>query len=301
MAPVPTSRARRLLSRAVRRVRFGRLRYVVFVSYGRTGSTLLQGIVMTAPHVLIRGEQGGTLLLLQKWYEELCRHQRRLTKTRETSRRHPFFGIGGFRPDEALRRIRLLLLESLLRPRPDTKLLGFKENNWPDDVLRTLRFLQGVFPGVRFVVNTRDLDAVAASGFYSRRADAEALVRRRHAAILAAVEQLGDDVYHVHYDDWVRDPEQLRGLFEWLGLPFDLRLVKAVMVVPHSYRNRTIEELEAAAAARALAREQAALEEMSAARQSPAMRSLALAWAAVISVQLAALVTGLAGVGPFGD
>lgn len=299
MPPVPKSRARRLFSRAVRRVRFGRLRYVVFVSYGRTGSTLLQGIVMTAPHVLIRGEQGGTLQLLQKWYEELCRHQRRLTKTRETSRRHPFFGIGGFRPDEALRRIRMLLLESLLRPRPDTKLIGFKENNWPDDVLGSLRFVQAVFPGARFVVNTRDLDAVAASGFYSRRADAEALVRRRHAAILAAAEQLGDDVYHVHYDDWVRDPNQLRGLFEWLDIPFDLRRVKGVMVVPHSYRNRSIEELEAAAAARAFAREQAALAESMSKRPTP--RSVALAWAAVISVQLAALVTGLAGVGPFGD
>ena len=48
-----------LASRAVRRLRYGPLRYVVVVSYGRTGSTLLQGVLMSAPHVMVRGEQGG--------------------------------------------------------------------------------------------------------------------------------------------------------------------------------------------------------------------------------------------------
>jgi len=284
------SRARtvkRWLSRAARRVRYGRLRYVVIVSYARTGSTLLQGVLMAAPHVLVRGEQGGTIVHLKNWYDQLCRQQSKLAGRYELSRRHPFFGIGGFARDDALRRIRLLLLETLLRPGHDTRVIGFKENNWGDDVAGTLAFVRKVLPGVRFVVNTRDLDAVVRSGFWTRRRNAEQMVRERHDRILAAAGTLGDDAYHVRYDDWVADPERLRGLFEWLGLPFDIERVREVMRQPHSYANNTVEDFD---------RPLASVPHPTAhSRRSP----VAVAWAAVTAAQVAAVVTAAVGVGPY--
>ena len=33
----------------------------------------------------------------------------------------------------------------------------------------------------------------------------------------AAADALGDAAYRVHYDDYVANPEVLRGLFDWLG------------------------------------------------------------------------------------
>jgi hypothetical protein len=273
-------------------LRLGALRYVVVVSYGRTGSTLLQGILMTAPNVLIRGEQGGTVGHLESWYDELCRHQSRLTRRYETSRRHPFFGIGGFRRDEALRRIRLLLVESLLRPQRDTAVIGFKENKWPDDILGTLRFLQRVFPEVRFVINTRDLNAVADSGFWGRRPYAEAVIRQRHDAVVAAADELGETAYRVHYDAWVSNPQELRGLFDWLGIRFDLQRVAEVMAQPHSYLNRSLPELET--------RPPTGPPPSSPCPASP-IRAMALAWAAVTAAQIAALATALVGTGPFAD
>jgi hypothetical protein len=274
----------------LRRVRFGQLRFVVIVSYGRTGSTLLQGVLMTAPNVLIRGEQGGTIALLHRWYDELCRHQSRLTRRYETSRRHPFFGIGGFPRDTALRRIRLLLEETLLRPRADTAVVGFKENRWPDDVGATLAFLRELLPGVRFVVNTRSLDAVARSGFWRDRPDAREQIRRRHDAIVEAAGRLHDDVYVVHYDDWIADLETLRGLFDWLAIEFDPLRVAEVMRQPHSYRNRSIDRLDKVSAPRS--------------RSSPqgcdgSVACIATTWAALTAVQVTALATALAGVGPF--
>ena len=229
----------------MRRLRFGRLRYVVVVSYGRTGSTLLQGVLMSAPHVLIRGEQGGTIAQLQTWYDELCRHQQRLNRGgKETNRQHPFYGIIGFKREEALRRLRMLLLETLLRPASDTRVVGFKEIGWPDDVTPTLLFLRKLLPGVRFVVNTREDTSVANSGFWSRRPDALAQIRRQRENMLAAAQALGGDAQVVHYDDWVHEPEKLRPLFEWLDIDFDLDRVAAVMARPHSYDNRSIDHIE---------------------------------------------------------
>src|SRR4051794_13628100 len=146
------SRARtvkRWLSRAARRVRYGRLRYVVIVSYARTGSTLLQGVLMAAPHVLVRGEQGGTIVHLKNWYDQLCRQQSKLAGRYELSRRHPFFGIGGFARDDALRRVRVLFLETLLRPGHDTRGIGFKGKNSGDEVARPVGLLAQGLPGGR--------------------------------------------------------------------------------------------------------------------------------------------------------
>ena len=39
---------------------------------------------------------------------------------------------------------------------------------------------------------------------------------------------LGDAAYRVHYDDYVADPGVLRGMFEWLGEPWDEAAVRAV-------------------------------------------------------------------------
>jgi len=242
---------------------------------------------MSAPHVLVRGEQGGTIVHLKNWYDQLCRQQSKLAGRYELSRRHPFFGIGGFARDDALLRIRRLLLETLLRPTHDTAVVGFKENNWGDDVAGVLAFVRKVFPGVRFVVNTRDLDAVVRSGFWTRRSNAEQTVRERHERVLAAAAALGDDAYHVHYDEWVADPEKLRGLFEWLGLPFDIERVREVMRQPHSYANNNVEHLDAPVPS----------------VPHPTARSrrppVALAWAAVTAAQVAAVVTAAVGVGPY--
>jgi hypothetical protein len=48
-------------------------------------------------------------------------------------------------------------------------------------------------------------------------------------------ETLGDDCFHVHYDDYRDNPEALRGLFEWLDLEFDAERVALVMSQRHSY------------------------------------------------------------------
>ena len=50
--------------------------------------------------------------------------------------------------------------------------------------------------------------------------------------ILALAEGLGDAAYRVHYNDYVADPTVLRGLFDWLGEPFDEAAVRSVLETP---------------------------------------------------------------------
>jgi hypothetical protein len=216
------------------------LTYLFIVTYGRSGSTLLQGILSSTPGVVIRGENGGLLHDLLHLHETATGHRERLASSAPLLARHPWWGIDGYRDEAAYRGFRALLLDTVLRPEPDTTVVGFKEIDWvrDGDVERLpalLAFTRAVFPGCRFVLNTRDLEDVATSKWWARRPDALGELRAMEAAFLDALSPYGDDVYRVHYDGYVADPSVLRGLFDWLGLEYDEERVRAVLDVRHSY------------------------------------------------------------------
>ena len=213
------------------------LSYLFVLTYGRSGSTLLQGILSATPGVTIRGENGGVIQHLFAFHDTVTRHRDRLARSEVLPPSHPWWGIDGYPDATALRDIRTLLLETVLRPEPDCRVVGFKEIDWPQERLaELLGFMRAVFPGARFVLNTRDLAHVAASKWWARRPDALGELQAMEQRYVAALDELGDDAwYRVHYDDWVADPEVLRGLFDWLGEPFDVARVRAVLDVPHSY------------------------------------------------------------------
>ena len=214
--------------------------YLFIVTYGRSGSTLLQGILSSAPGVMIRGENGGLLHDLLHLHETATGHRDRLASSAPLPSRHPWWGIDGYRDAAAFRVFRQLLLDTVLRPEPGCTIVGFKEIDWvrDGDVTRLpelLEFTRAVFPGARFVLNTRNLDDVAASKWWARRPDALGELQAMEAAFVDALSAYGDDVYRVHYDDYVADPTLLRGLFDWLGITWDEARVRSVMDVQHSY------------------------------------------------------------------
>lgn len=212
------------------------LSYLFVVTYGRSGSTLLQGILSSTPGVVIRGENGGVLEQLFLFHDTLRGHRERLRRAEPLPPSHPWWGVDGYVDATALRDIRTLLLETVLRPEPDTRVVGFKEIDWMTDRLpEQLTFVRAVFPGARFVLNTRDLAHVAASKWWARNPNALAELQAMEQRYARALDAFGDDVYRVHYDDWVANPGALRGLFEWMGEEFDESRVRAVMDVPHSY------------------------------------------------------------------
>jgi hypothetical protein len=213
------------------------LAYLFVVTYGRSGSTLLQGILSSTPGVMIRGENGGVLTRLFDFHETVRHHRERLARPTPLPASHPWWGIDGYPEATALRDMRLLMLETVLRPEPDTRVVGFKEIDWPSERMpEFLAFVREVFPGARFVLNTRDLSHVAASKWWATRPDAMDELQTMEKRFVSALESLGGDAYYrVHYDDYVADPTVLRGLFEWLGEDFQEDRVREVMDVRHSY------------------------------------------------------------------
>ncbi|HEX7738413.1 MAG TPA: sulfotransferase [Marmoricola sp.] len=213
------------------------LSYVFVVTYGRSGSTLLLGILHSTPGWLIRGENAGAVYWLHRHYKTIVDEPQSKRRAKPFPSTHPWFGFDGYPRKRARAAIRALIIDTLLRPEPDTRVTGFKEIRWNQpDLIDYLRFLQELFPGAKFVFNTRSLDQVAKSKWWAERDDAIDELARTEALQAEAAAALGPEAaFTVRYDDYVDDPASLRGLFEWLGEEFDEDRVRAVMTVPHSY------------------------------------------------------------------
>lgn len=224
------------------------LGYLFVMTYGRSGSTLVAGLLNAIPGYLVRGEHRDAL-------RHLFDYQRSLLATRDEmverygagrlrSRTHPFFGIGDVQPARTARAVRHLALETVLRPKPDTRVVGFKEIRWyAEDVDEYVAWLGEVFPGARFVVNTRDHASVLRSGWYAQ-GDAAVEAQRLaegEARMLAVAQDLGEAAYRLHYDEYVADPTVLRGLYDWLGEPWDEDSVRATMARRHSVGGQVAE------------------------------------------------------------
>lgn len=220
--------------------------YLFVVTYGRSGSTLLQGILNSIPGYLIRGENRQVLRHLFEIHRTMSRERR---KHEQWLRRHEagdalapthaFFGADGFPLRKSHKSARRYALATLLRPGDDTRVTGFKEIRWNDeDVADFVKWMRRVFPGARFVFNTRDLGEVVQSAWWADDPDATTHLAAVEDRLLALAADLGDDAYRVHYNDYVNDPKQLTGLFEWLDEPFDEERVRQVMETRHSWPYR---------------------------------------------------------------
>lgn len=214
------------------------LSYLFVVAYGRSGSTLLQGLLDAIPGYLIRGENRGVLYRLYQYHSALEKAREEFGRTDALTSRDSWYGIDEYSGSLALARLRSLMLETLLKPSVDTRVVGFKEIRWfYDDWASYLEFVQEMFPGARFVINTRDHEAVASSQWWGKRPKSEVLklLAGYEKQLGEMAERLGDAAYRVHYDDYVANPDSLRGLFNWLGEPFDAAAVADTMAVKHSF------------------------------------------------------------------
>ncbi|MBI2246181.1 MAG: sulfotransferase [Nocardioides sp.] len=211
------------------------LRYLFVVTYGRSGSTLLMGVLNTLPGYLIRGENRDALHHLFLFDKTMRTESGRGPRKKLRQPTHPFFGIAGYPPERAVRQLRRLATDTVLRPKEDTRVTGFKEIRWYHaDLEEYVAWLREVFPGARFLVNTRNHADVLKSKWWAEGEDKSAHLADIERRILALADSLGDAAYRVHYDDYVADPAALRGLFAWLGEDFDEDAVRATMAVRHS-------------------------------------------------------------------
>ncbi|MEQ4209833.1 sulfotransferase [Actinopolymorpha sp. B17G11] len=211
------------------------LDYLFIVTYGRSGSTLLMGLLDAIPGYCIRGENGGVLYKLFEYHSTAAKFCAKWTTDNPLPPQHPWYGIDDYPDDLATLRMRQLVVDTLLRPEPGTRVTGFKEIRWwMQEPFEYIDFIESLFPKARFVLNTRNLDDVAKSSWWHKEPNARGDLAKIEDRLKAAVGLRGDRGYHVHYDDYIKDPAVLRELFEWLDEKYDADRIASILAIRHS-------------------------------------------------------------------
>lgn len=147
--------------------------HVFVVSSGRSGSTLVQGLLNSLPGVLVRGENSFYVLPLYRAFRAAADFKQTYGgRSKESS--SAFYGMAETNPPDFPRTFRQLLLRQLIgkqNPR-SVKVIGFKEVRWeylqPKEYDSFFRFFEQLFPKARYVLNERDPEQVVGSGQWLR-------------------------------------------------------------------------------------------------------------------------------------
>jgi hypothetical protein len=211
--------------------------YVFIVTYGRSGSTVLQNLLNSIDGYCVRGENNNaSAYLADAWYsinssKPISNLRKAGVRSKQT---HPWFGAELIDSDRVGQALADVLIKDLIQPPPNCRVAGFKEIRFHyrhESFSRHLDFLNRFFPNCRFIFNTRDHERVIKSGWWARREPET--VRQ----FLIQAERLNDEYLSthpdrgimLHFDDYIRNPEALESLFEFLDEPFDIELTRRVM------------------------------------------------------------------------
>jgi hypothetical protein len=157
--------------------------FVFVVTYGRSGSTLVQGILNTLPATTVRGENG-----FYVW--ELFQAHRRAASFAEAHAQHrprkvesAFYGAHRVTDGRLARLERSLVLGLLLDGGKRPEHVGFKEVLWHriprEDTEDFFQWFERLFPEARYVLNTRAMEDASTSGFWRSYDKDEALAAMR--------------------------------------------------------------------------------------------------------------------------
>ncbi len=246
------------IRRILRRMRGSRgrqpLRFVFVVTYGRSGSTLVQGLLNVLPGTVVRGENGLFALQLYRAMTTALAFRTQHAKHAPRQVSSAFYGVHELRRSRFVGNARALVTRILLgdMERHDVRVLGFKEVLWhevtPEETEGFFEWMDQVFPGARYVLNTRDHSSVVTSGFWRRHDTDEALAAVQRVEEIQAhlratrPDRVHDTVYEqITGDDRAEADAQLRDLARFVtgscddALLADLRATLDTAHGPHAF------------------------------------------------------------------
>ncbi len=211
----------------------GDFRYLVVLSFGRSGSTVIQAALNSQPGVVIRGENMGVAAHLFRTYrsvvEQMAENEAKgimLSKQDD-----PWFGAQLVDDRYVLEGLRHVLLNGILVPPTGAQIVGFKEvRHTPqefsgyDEFRDYVVFLHRLMPEAEFLVNVRDIAATVKSGWWPHTEQALEVLSTAHQWLEQIVLDgplLGVHAQLLDYSSWVADPSLLTEAFRNAGIEVD--------------------------------------------------------------------------------
>lgn len=218
---------------------------ILIICYGRSGSTLLQGILNSIDSVLVKGENNNVFYHFYCAYRELLANSKRFNNS--ASPTHPWFGSCWFDKDKFIHDFRQLahnlLASNLTTESHRFTTLGFKEIRYPrlENPVPYIEFLLSVFDTPCIIHLTRNHYTTALS-------QSKKFKNKKSASItdiLSELERFDNHMktlstrpyyFHIDYEEMVgTDRRVLTELFFFLGADYNKSTIDGIMSIPHSY------------------------------------------------------------------
>ncbi len=223
--------------------------FLLVVTYGRSGSTLLQGMLNTLKEYLIKGENGNLLHGLFSAYQNLVEARQNNMNPRVVKPESAWYGLDKLTEKHFFEHARVFATQMLfpeLQQGQQYRCLGFKEIRY-FDLLRQngvqalddyMGFLMRLFPNCKLLFLSRNHRQLMSSNWWAQSSHPELL-----QADLEKFDQWADEYclshkdksFRIHYSDMVEINSRLGEMFEFLDETLDTKKIEQVLDVAHSY------------------------------------------------------------------
>jgi hypothetical protein len=209
--------------------------YVFIVSYGRSGSTLLQKVIGSIEGYHVVGENYDTLYSLFLSYESARLAKKRYGKA-PLPLDDPWHGASAIDPKSFGKKLARLFVDEILKPPASARVIGFKEVryfNHTEDFAPFLEFMIKFIHPAKIVFNVRSPYSIARSAWWRDRSfeEVEEIIARYESVVDNFVGSHPEHCIKLSYDAYTRDPEVLQRLFDFLGEKFDRAKVAEIVAV----------------------------------------------------------------------
>lgn len=208
------------------------MKFVVIVTYGRSGSTALQGVLQTIPGYHISGENYNCLSALYHSVQ-LAAVARFEHGKNDHASIDPWFGADKIDPDRYGEKLAQVFIDEVIQPPAGTRVAGFKEIRFhevgEDHFEGFLNFIHQHFAACKFVFNTRGWRELAKSGWWKnqRPERIEEIIRCADTMYSEYLEKYPDRGVLLRHEETRSDPMAFKPLFDFLEEPFDAEVVSA--------------------------------------------------------------------------
>jgi hypothetical protein len=208
---------------------------------------LLQGVLNSIDGALVRGENYNAFYDLFRFWRHIG--DARTEFDTATTPDFAWFGAPELPDEPLLDGLRRVARQILLGDEVDDgriTCLGFKEIRYGevgDDLSAYLDFLQVLLPNAAIIINVRDHGEVAKSAWWRSRPEAD--VRQELTSIERHLIEYAEgrtNSFNIGYDEVVAAAPALEELFAFLGAPWDLERIDAVLAVRHSSLSKGSDE-----------------------------------------------------------
>ena len=212
--------------------------FLFIITYGRSGSTLVQGILNSIPGYRILGENNDALQKLREFYNCFYNsHANYLNNIMPEDDRNSWYNPT---PPEELKSALVNTMAHIIDPKFEAVTLGFKEIRYSghlDDLEPYLDWMYHIFD-CKFLFLTRNLDHTCVSKWHAGnpagcKAKLTMFEQQMEEYIKSRPYQ---NWFHLHFPDLHNvKPEEFKSLFDWLKADFDEAKIQEVLSRRHSY------------------------------------------------------------------